>query len=160
MQSLASKHRSVRVALTIGIPLAALVASYFWLPIIIDGIRSPHWPETRATVVSSGTRISEGRRARQVADVVYRYSVGSQSFTTNRYDQFGLLGSTGMGQRGSPADFVSVHPIGSELTIHYSPSRPAFSLIAAGFDVRHIMLVFVLGLLYWFSYYTLRHGIS
>src|SRR4029078_10296311 len=90
-----------------------------------------------------------GRRAREVADVVYRYSIGTQTFTTNLSDLFGLLGSTGMVQRASPDAFVAAYPVGSELMIRYSPARPALSVIQAGLDARQGVLIFMLGFLYW-----------
>lgn len=155
MQKPTSKYRPVRFAVTIGIVFVALVASYFLIPIIIDGIRSSQWPVTRATIVSSTTRITQGPRARLVADVVYRYSVGDQTFTTNRYDQFGLLGGSGMTYE-SPTAFAANHPTGSDLEIHYKPSNPAFSVVEAGFDARHVMIIVMLGMLYYFSSSILR----
>lgn len=148
---------AIRILVQIGIPIATIIATYFWIQIIHEGWRSSSWPTATATVVSSQVgQIKTRRSMKQVAEVVYTYHVGDRSFTTNRFDRFGLLGSTGFDSRGAASEFVATHPKGTEFQIRYNPSHPEISVVRTGIDFRHGVLVCVLCFLYTLSYFMVR----
>lgn len=130
-----SLHGRTRRALLVTGVLATLGFTLIPGWFIFKGLSSKHWPNVVGRVTHSlYEESSERNETHYKAEIKYAYRVGDGSFTG---DDFGY-GRT-------PSDecvkqFVQSHPPGSDVVIHYDPSKPARSVVITGIGPFEWML--------------------
>lgn len=102
--------------------------------------QASHFPTVTGTIVHSNVKTEKSDRHNRTyystADVVYRYTVGSQNFT-NTTIRFGM----GVSGRAYAQKNVSKLPVGLDVTVYYDPQDPAVAMIDPGLQGSDLFAV-------------------
>lgn len=93
-------------------------------------LRSPGWPATPCTVVSSALneQNSEDGPSYRI-EIVYRYQFGAATYESDGYDFIGLSSNTNVAEKRS---IVRGHPPGSQTVCYVNPANPAEAVLQRG----------------------------
>ena len=128
-----SKNKMAYVITTV-LALAGFSIIGYGLYCVHYGHASLAWPTCTGTVTDSEVHRSRrsGGRSGGVdtfrPKITYSYTVAGQQYTGNRY-AIGDPASSGIREAQK---IVGEHPVGSEVTVYYSPSRPGTSVLVPG----------------------------
>ncbi len=86
---------------------------------------SRRWPTVDGTVQLSQWRHLSGRGCQFALGLHYRYVVDGTAFVGDRYRAGSECGDEVIA-------IAAAHPVGSRVSVHYDPERPARSVLAAG----------------------------
>ena len=99
-----------------------------------NGHRSLSWPFIGGMVDSS--EITHYRRdgggTTHVPVVVYRFTVGTNTYTSNRIK----VAPVGTGKYSDAKQIIDKYPAGSEVRVYYDPNNPEFGLLEPGISGR------------------------
>ncbi len=103
--------------------------------ILMEAVRSTEWPQVDGAVTSSETDVDvqpnsggRGMNTRYIADVVYRYAVAGQRYSS---DQLGFVRVW----TGDERDAQSVqrrYPVGARVRVSYDPDDPSVAVLQPG----------------------------
>lgn len=121
------------VSVFLGVVFAAVGCAVVVLlgkPTRDQALASRSWPATEGTIIRSRLeQSSDDGKVWFSADIGYDYRVGGEAFTGHRV-------WFGDDYRSSPGDefrdAVDRYPLGSRVTVHYDPARPAQSVLEPG----------------------------
>jgi len=124
---------------------------------ITRSLVSKRWPRTTAQILVSavyrdGTDVS----ARWAPEVVYRYKIGTETFTSRRI-RFLM---PPMYQPEEASGIAESYSLGSIVQVAYNPAIPSESVLEPGLPsgaLKHILLVLFLVAVTGYIYYEIRH---
>ncbi len=111
-------------ALFIALSLAWLVfgAIGFHKAVVSQG-----WPVTDGTVVSAQVVRPSGKSTKYIAEIGYSYQVNGKEYTSKNFKATSARGTSGWAK-----ELVALHPVGSMVSVHYNPDKPADAVIEPG----------------------------
>jgi hypothetical protein len=133
-----------KIELAIGLVFTGVGGALSVLLLIIPGVRlvsALDWTEVPATVVSSSVRSwSTDDGMSYAADVLYEYSAGGRTWTSNRRSFF-PMNSSDAGDAGATVD---AYPQGAEITCFIDPDDVSRSVLDRGFRPAYLIGLFPL----------------
>jgi len=122
---------------------------------LLKASNSKTWPTVSGRIVSSAVKERPRNKGRTTYDAVvrYEYEVSGYKYTSNDV----AFGDYGSGKGSHASKIVDKHRVGSEVTVHYSPSNPGKAVLEAGesgnaFEVLGFGSWFFVGGLYLFVF--------
>ncbi|MBV9086558.1 MAG: DUF3592 domain-containing protein [Acidobacteriaceae bacterium] len=124
---------------------------------ISHSLASRHWPRVSARVVESSV-YQDGRDVarRWEPDVVYQYTIGSQTFTSRRI-RFLM---PPMYQQEQASEISELYRQGRVVQIAYDPSNPRESVLQPGLPpgtLKQVLLALFLVAITAYIYYEIQH---
>lgn len=121
--------RLVRALVMVLIGLAGTIWSG---KVVFQGVASSSWPVVTGVIQSAQLQVNQPIRKQdfstKIAAVQYTYSVGGQTYTSDRVS-FGDYGSSGAGRADK---LLRRYPSGASASVHYNPQRPEESVLETG----------------------------
>ena len=115
----------------LGSMLTIFAAVFFLIGLrgLYESYSNSRWPTTRGQVVNSGVSVLPDSAEPSFRFMLtYCYEVGAKKYRSDRYALIPVESS----YRAIIEQLVDRHPVGSEITVHYSPLFPSSSLIQQG----------------------------
>ncbi len=121
---------------TVGVVVGLFVAR----PMLNNARATEQWPQTDGEVLESSLQESQGDDGiLYSAHVVYRYALDGGEFESSRI-WYGGQYSTG--DRSEIFEVVKRFPVGSSVTVYYSPDKPSESVLIPGtFVVSQVLSI-------------------
>ena len=127
---------------------------------IFEANATASWPTVMATILAAEVgKVSGARTYYWVADLSFRYTVGTATYTSSRYS---AAGQPGFSLRRTAQRIVEQHRPGSHAVVAYPRSDPSQGFLAPG--VQPVLIanlrIIVLGLLmlYFAWTFSTSHG--
>ena len=111
--------------------LAGLVTIGLGLPQVYYGYVSTSWPTCEGTVMESESEFDSRRGVHEVK-ITYSYTVSGRKYTGHRHSYLGTVFSNS----ADAQKIVDEHPVGSPVTVYYSPNNPKMAVLAPGVQQR------------------------
>ena len=102
-----------------------------------NALVSKGWPTTVGKVVSSRVVSPSGKATKYIADISYTYTVDGIDYTSDNY-----MATAARGDSQWAREIVGQHPVGSEVTVHYNPKKPAAAIAEPGLQSDNYIMTF------------------
>ena len=134
-----SKPATLMFLLSFGLGWSAitLVFDVMWASGVYRQLAALGYPTTDGVVTDSRVVTSHGSHGRTTTapKITYAYQVANKKYTSDRYRYRQSSSSD-----GNAAQVVAQHPVGRQVTVHYSPNDPADAVLLAGLDGSDLFL--------------------